>query len=543
MAVRQHRHQHAFAPAASPTLCTGGCRPRPAVVLAAMLMVPANAGPPRYEPGAELLNERWALVPLHDCRGTAESKDPARTGALHECARVCEEFGDSCQGFVRVRPGTDSNNGGKCFFRSGAMQPPVPNPWGDTRDCALRRTLADGSELAFPRAMTATTTTRTKLGPTEPCTAESALLPPWLQGLRSSTVICPGVATFVDYARQRSLSMPSAVRWAAGLRAPAESEAAGLDATQAQVLWQGAPVLPEGSKQFVLFSTEQARECLRGRTVHFAGDSYTAMVYMGLLDILTGTSAELGGDEGFKARLRTIGGSLGKLEGLGLGGIKMVCSYHYSAPGLQGSRGAGRACYGGQGFMRCGRCLADSRIDKHQDPLPIADALLVGLLEHEAEKADPGGAENSFCGPASWDSGDHSPDLLRRIGDEVTAMLTAIRNGPRGSPAITWIQPPSCEGAYIRKELIDTPGYTDGGLDVFAAGGAFNRSASSRTAQLARELAARMAELRVPVLDAFNLTRFCAWENCTQDPQHHKPRWFGRVKGQMVLNMLCSIQQ
>ena len=44
----------------------------------------------------------------------------------------------------------------------------------------------------------------------------------------------------------------------------------------------------------------------------------------------------------------------------------------------------------------------------------------------------------------------------------------------------------------------------------------------------------------VPILDFYQLTRGCTWNNCTIDGGH-RSRFVNRMKAQKVLNLICQV--
>jgi len=75
------------------------------------------------------LRGKYTMHANHQCIGTGDILR-GFVGTADQCKAKCDEL--KCTGFIHVTTG-----GSKCYFRSGTLQAPFPNPYGplDNRDC------------------------------------------------------------------------------------------------------------------------------------------------------------------------------------------------------------------------------------------------------------------------------------------------------------------------------------------------------------------------------------------------------------------------
>lgn len=246
-----------------------------------------------------------------------------------------------------------------------------------------------------------------------------------------------------------------------------------------------------------IFSTAEARQCLAGRRVVLAGDSYMLMTFIGLANIVLGDP----GKKGKKGEIRQawqrkyeVVQLSKKLDALSLEtgpmrgtAIEMQCSF--KKPFL--SSDPGTHCY--DNLTTCGECLSELG----NEPTP-PDAIFLSTTIHPVER-DRTGAPN-------------------QILEQIESIFGSAKR-------LTWLTGPKYE-----VPLIPAPFNPTMSCKKCMKLGLFDSVSKGATALCER--------LGIPYISFRSLTADCLGRRCTRDGGHRK-RFVAHMKAQLILNRLC----
>lgn len=256
-----------------------------------------------------------------------------------------------------------------------------------------------------------------------------------------------------------------------------------LDHFQRAMLAKGVCIPP--TSKLALYSVEEARHCLRGRTVHFSGDSYERQLFIAMSDLLTNSTDKREVGTG-PARFHEVAKMNDKLRGMpGLQGVQFVCRDQSQCYGI-----------GNDALDNCAECLASMSSKP--------DARVVGTTIHLFKK-----------------DGTYDEKSEREVRQAIQDFLVKV-------PSVIWTTGPS----YSKKDI--PAQYRE-------------KMPLDKTTQLYLEMTKKKGTLRttrrwhedgIPYLDFFEMTHSCHWDNCTTDGGH-RARFVNWVKIQMLLSKLC----
>lgn len=266
-------------------------------------------------------------------------------------------------------------------------------------------------------------------------------------------------------------------RW---LTAPA---AEAVDAVQQHALSEGFYVDTAEGTSPRLFSSEQARACLAGKSIAVSGDSYTKQLAIGLIEVLTGklTNSVI---RNARKRQRALEAALA------------TAASDLTPRGINISFPCMKPCYGWSGRMlQCASCLKATG----------ADLVILSTGIHLAEKwrSELSTHENATA---------RSLLVAEQVLKETKLVFDSITN-------LIWGTSPSYNRQKIPEKYKDTMPLSD--MEHFY----------HKTLRLAQDTGIRLA-------DFHEMTRACVWDNCTADGGH-RSRFVNRAKAQAVLALVC----
>lgn len=240
-----------------------------------------------------------------------------------------------------------------------------------------------------------------------------------------------------------------------------------------------------------IFSALEARNCLRHKKIHVAGDSYTRQLYIALLEILQGypRSHEFTNGHERNSALLTMQKKVARsLEDVDIT-ISFVCHDE---------------CYPYRNLtsMDCGKCLSNLSTN--------VDANVVSFQVHRVQHIIK-------------NNGGDRKATIQSFGHEVLNEIF------KRVPHVIWGTGPS-----YNRQKIPYPYNETMKLDLHNT--AYVHMMKMFTAS--DDLKAR----KIHLLDFHALSRACTWDNCTSDGGHGS-RFFARMKAQYLLNTLCTINE
>ena len=238
-----------------------------------------------------------------------------------------------------------------------------------------------------------------------------------------------------------------------------------------------------------VYSTDEARECLRGKRVVFSGDSYCKQHFIGLVEALTGEPAD---EEIHNSSRRNIV----------LSQYQLVAS-RLQEQGIDLSWQCNEAtsCYGENGALdTCRQCLAATN----------ANIIVVSTAIHMMNAF-----RDKLNSTLHLDAHEFDRAVIDAMLKEITTTFETF-----GTNRLVWGSGPS----YLKRK-IPMP-YRDtmplGILDHVHA-----------------QSMLRAAAMGIRFLDFHRLTQECVWANCTFDGGH-RSRFVNRAKAQLFLEAVCD---
>lgn len=138
-----------------------------------------------------------------------------------------------------------------------------------------------------------------------------------------------------------------------------------------------------GAEQFRIYSSVEAKQCLKGRRVSFAGESYLKQTFLGLADILLAdpTNTENPHQASAHNYIDTIVADLvPRLARIGFAGVRLVCSDHHQCYGqTSGWTHPPYSTPNENSMQKCYECLA---AESNAAVNTGSDALIVGTGVH-----------------------------------------------------------------------------------------------------------------------------------------------------------------
>ena len=302
-----------------------------------------------------------------------------------------------------------------------------------------------------------------------------------------------------------------------------DSTKAGADVTQSAAMKNGffEPLVNGVPKRMKIFSTAQARQCLRGRKVMMAGDSYMKQFSIGLADILLGEphNDNLGFPEhgpiyrhnymlGTWKRVRAV-----SLEqDLGLENVMPSCmSDHFSGCyGMNKNKNSASI----DSLAQCSKCLGNPVFQTKgtgwKGGASGADVVVVATTVHlmTARGYSPCSLQ---CTPGQAEA-----------NAAVFAKVTAdIKELWKTTPNLIWATGP-------RTSLDLVPGSAAAEIDGDGLTSIYENTCGGMN-----------TGKKPNCLDFYHMTDACQFKNCTYDGSHFQ-RFANRAKAQSFLNMVCK---
>ena len=293
----------------------------------------------------------------------------------------------------------------------------------------------------------------------------------------------PPLFVFVPHPHSRvinGLLNASALRWITSVPSP------GSDLIQRKAVEEGwLDTLPLPHR---LFSTSEARQCLRSRRIAFIGDSYVRILFNGMADILLG---EPGSTETTTRQSRTF------MQNQRVVKLNEETLHHGdSFPQLKWLL---EECY-----YKSIQCLIDRFLNREFASTLRAlrlDALFISSVTHSLSEVHG-----------------KTPTYIRQLDQLLKIAKFELRLN------ISWVSAPSVN-------LHNTPD--------FAKASTTSLLAPMATAHFA---AANLTKkMNLPFVDIESVTKSCRWANCTTDGSH-RARFVMRETAQLLLNNLCKRQ-
>ena len=258
-----------------------------------------------------------------------------------------------------------------------------------------------------------------------------------------------------------------------------------LEMSNRQAAFRGGYFQTENCGPIIVFSAQEARACLQNRTINVAGDSYTRMLYMGLIDILNGwertAPVHMSGKDRKRMLRRYMAAAELLLTPIGVN-VHFVCTME---------------CYG-PSVDTCMKCMKDSILKTH----PSANYMSFQIHRLRALT--------------------HQQDLnyLDTWTHELESILTHI-------PNLIWGSAP-CLHRHLLPESHQNSSMKNDSDIMY-----------QKLFELVRT---NPCVQRVPILDLYTITDKCVWENCSDDGGHR--HWFAaRMKAQLFLNTICESER
>eukprot|EP00038_Savillea_parva_P014364 m.215447 g.215447 ORF g.215447 m.215447 type:complete len:307 (-) comp27885_c0_seq1:20-940(-) len=243
----------------------------------------------------------------------------------------------------------------------------------------------------------------------------------------------------------------------------------------------------DGSDNARIWSTEQARKCVKGKVVVFGGDSYSMQCYMGLSEVLTGEviTNEVASGSRRSVALREAQTAMASLAPDDIH-VAWTCSKIDE-------------CYGDRGYLDlCIKCLQTH----HADVVVLSTGIHMMSRFRKVYQADA-----------------DTISSRRFQQDKMSTMLNETLNAFENVPNLIWGTPPSYRKAKIPEKYRETMPLSDMEHYYYET--------------------LRLANMkRVRVVDFHTMTEACAWDNCTSDGGH-RARFVNRAKAQAVLELMC----
>eukprot|EP01052_Picozoa_sp_SAG31_P000736 SAG31_NODE_21_length_34109_cov_60.598824_20_plen_537_part_00 len=304
-----------------------------------------------------------------------------------------------------------------------------------------------------------------------------------------------------------------------------------------------------GSKrQFHIFSTNDARECLKDRTVDFAGESYHKQTFVGLADILLGSTSNDENPNHIRARRKPpyvdedAKAAQAALNDSGFANIRLICSLHpqcygqTKGPPEDGAPGPHPRNHHAwlrmvqstpelNSLEQCAKCLHSASADK-------SDALFVSANSHLLVSRD-----ENFGKLVKTHSG-KKVKMQRSVNAKFLA-LQDIKSLWNEFSNIVWVTGPGhaiAMASETQKALLgDAHSEFVAGqhisaqtwLDYVTCGPLYSSAGVNGP--------------RPPCVDFHHMTAACQFENCSADGAHMS-RFVNRMKAQILLNMLCKVE-
>lgn len=245
------------------------------------------------------------------------------------------------------------------------------------------------------------------------------------------------------------------------------------------------------------FSSFQAKRCLLGKKVIFAGDSYNKQAFIGLVDILTGIHSNqeiLDGHQRMKQLHATIEIVKKKLRPKGID-LEWVCSKQDE-------------CYGESGKLyKCVKCLR-----KHP-----ADAVILSTGIHLINAArEHARAERARLAAAGTPVSYHEAEQ-----EDAAAVMNATIHALSSLQNVVWGTAPKFVKVKIPVKYRET-------MPLTSMEHVYHRTL--------RVIEASKGRIRL--IDYHRITDACPWDNCTIDGGH-RARFVNRGKAQAILGLLC----
>lgn len=233
--------------------------------------------------------------------------------------------------------------------------------------------------------------------------------------------------------------------------------------------------------KYHLFSSKEANQCIQGKKIYFFGDSYSRQMFLGFVEILLN---EPSNDEIKGAAIRE-----NIIDNMALTLQSKLDNDTVVKLALNECRSY---------KLNDMTCLLHGVENDHD--LLNADALLGNVLIHHMTL--------------------HKKEI-NHVSDYLDKLHEFMMWNQKHKISLSWVT--GCS-------------YTiDVTADEFTT-----LSKSHPTVFINTESMKLGKQTKTPVLDVFSLTYACQWENCTSDI-NHRSRFVNRMKAQMILNNLCTI--
>lgn len=238
-----------------------------------------------------------------------------------------------------------------------------------------------------------------------------------------------------------------------------------------------------------VYSTDEARECLRGKRVVFSGDSYCMQHFIGLVDVLAG---EPSNEEIRNATQRRIALKQSQL---------VTSRFKEQGTELLWQCGEFTSCYGAGGYLdTCRQCLGAT------NATIIVLSTGVHMMSTLSDKLNKSLYQDAH-------------EFDRAVIDAMVKEI-AITYETVGTSRLVWGSAPSYNKMKIPMPYRDT-------MPLNALDHVYAQSML------------RARAMGVRFLDFHRLTQECVWANCTADGGH-RSRFVNRAKAQLLLEAVCD---